>query len=121
MAGNGKEVQDRIPSSLVSDELLEQLKHTHEIIDRPEKFASMFCDVAATQNAVREKLVEILTTSIQHDVNARKEVKKVMKELYDEDWRKFVRSAWGKIALVLWTAISTGIGFWINHWLSTGV
>ena len=103
-------LQDRIPSS-ISHELLADLKKTHDIIDRPEKFAEMFTKVADTQNAVREKLSQILILSIQHDVPAREEMKKVLKEIYDEDWKYFIKSAYGKIALLVWTLLVS----WLTH------
>lgn len=103
-------LQDRIPSS-ISHELLESFKKTHNIIDRPEKFAEMFTSVAESQNAVRNKLAEILVLSIQHDVPTRAEMKKVLKEIYDEDWKRFIRSAWGKLALLGWTLLVA----WLTH------
>jgi len=104
---------ERIPGNL-GDDVVKKLLHTHEIVDRPEKFAEMFTTVAESQNAVRQKLVEILRTSIQHDVESRKEIKKVLKEIYDEDWKHFIRSAWGKIGLAIWTAVSVAIGIWVK-------
>lgn len=103
-------LQDRIPSS-ISQELLESLKKTHDIIDRPEKFAKMFTEVADSQSLVREKLSQILILSIQHDVPTRTEMKKVLKEIYDEDWKHFIKSAWGKLALLGWTLLVA----WLTH------
>lgn len=103
-------VQDRIPSS-ISQELLDGFKKTHDIIDRPEKFAEMFTKVADSQTAVRDKLSQILMLSIQHDVPTRQEVKKVLKEIYDEDWKHFIKSAWGKLALLAWTLLVA----WLTH------
>ena len=103
-------LQDRIPSS-ISQELLNSFKKTHDIIDRPEKFAEMFTNVADSQNAVRDKLAQILILSIQHDVPTRQEMKKVLKEIYDEDWKHFIKSAWGKLALLGWTLLVA----WLTH------
>lgn len=113
MPGTTDQHGERIPSNLGED-VVAKLLHTHEIVDRPEKFAEMFCEVAKTQSAVREKLIEILSSAIQYDVESRKAVKQVLKELHDEDWKHFIRSAWGKIGLALWTAISVAIGIWVK-------
>lgn len=107
---------ERIPGNLGED-VVKKLLHTHEIVDRPEKFAEMFCTVAESQNAVRQKLIEILRTSIQHDVESRKEIKKVLKEIYDEDWKHFIRSIWGKVAAILWTILTLGLGYLFKKYL----
>ena len=91
-----------------------KLETAHKIADRPEEFAKLFCCVADTQNNIRKKLTEILVLSIQHDVPSRKEIKKAIKEIYDEDWRGFLRSVWGKISLVVGILVSALIGAWIN-------
>lgn len=91
--------------------------HTHEIVDRPEKFAEMFCNVAQSQSAVRSKLMEVLRTAIQNDVETRREVKKVLKEIYDEDWKKFARSTGGKIAAVVWTLVTLAIGYFFKTYV----
>lgn len=108
--------EERIPGNL-GDDVVKKLLHTHEIVDRPEKFAEMFVTVAQSQNAVREKLVEILRSSIQHDVESRREIKRVLKEIYDEDWRKFIRSAWGRLALVVWTVITLLLGYLFKRYI----
>jgi hypothetical protein len=75
------------------------------------KFAEMFCKVAESQSAVRQKLMEVLRAAIQHDVDTRKEVKKVLKEIYDEDWKRFIRSTGAKIGAVVWTLLTLAIGY----------
>jgi hypothetical protein len=112
----GKPITDRVPAQEAED-LMAKFKKTHDTIDRPEKFAVMFCSVAESQTAVRQKLVSILQTSIQHDVETRQEVKKILLEIYNEDWKSFVRSAIGKVAILAWTAISLVIGAVINNYL----
>lgn len=111
-----KPLTDRVPVQEAQD-LMAKFQKTHDTIDRPEKFALMFCDVAESQSAVRQKLVSILQTSIQHDVDTRQEVKKVLLEIYNEDWKSFVRTSLGKIAIVLWTVASIAIGSMIDKYL----
>jgi hypothetical protein len=60
---------------------------------------------------VRQKLVEILRTSVQHDVETRKEVRKVLKEIYDEDWKHFIRSTGARVAAVAWTLVTLVLGY----------
>jgi arsenate reductase-like glutaredoxin family protein len=107
---------ERIPASL-SDDVLQKLLHTHNIVDRPEMFAEMFCKIAETQSAVRTKLMEVLRVAIQHDVPTRSEVKKVLKEIYDEDWKRFIRSTGAKIGAVVWTLITLAAGYFFKKYI----
>lgn len=104
----------KVPSSYIDKELFENLKKTSAIIDRPEKFAQMFCSVADTQIDIRQKLSSILLLSIQKDIASRDEIKKVLIEIYKEDWRRFVRSAWGKIGFVVWTLFTALFSAWLG-------
>ena len=111
-----KPITDRVPAN-EAEVLMAKFKETHDTIDRPEKFAIMFCSVAESQTAVREKLVSILQTSIKHDVETREQVKNILLEIYAEDWKSFIRSSIGKIAIFVWTVITLIIGAIINSYL----
>jgi len=70
-----------------------------------------------SQTAVREKLVSILQSSIKLDVETREQVKNILLEIYAEDWKSFIRSSLGKIAIFVWTVITLIISAIINSYL----
>jgi hypothetical protein len=107
---------ERIPASL-SDDVLKKLLHTHDIVDRPEMFAEMFCKVAESQSAVRTKLMGVLIIAIQNDVETRNEMKKVLKEIYDEDWKRFIRSTGAKVGAIVWTIVTLALGYFFRKYI----
>lgn len=96
-----------------TDEFI-SLKNTQEKIERPDQFAELFCAAAKTQTSVKDLLRELLQEIIATDPKARESLNGLIKQVFQQDWRAFIRSAWGKFALVTWTVVSVGIGAWIK-------
>ncbi|PIR54711.1 hypothetical protein COU74_03080 [Candidatus Peregrinibacteria bacterium CG10_big_fil_rev_8_21_14_0_10_36_19] len=90
------------------------LKSAQEKIERPDQFAEVFCAAAKTQTSVKDLLRELLQEIIATDPKARESLNGLIKEVFQQDWKAFVRSAWGKFALLSWTLVAAGIGAWVK-------
>lgn len=101
-------------SGTLGDEVVQKLL---QVIDRPEKFAEMFCSVAETQVSVRKKLIDILKEAVKTDTEAREAMKVILKEIYADDFKYWFRSVWGKIAIGLWTLLVVVATAWATNFL----
>ena len=86
-----------------------KLEKTHDTIDRPEKFAALFCKVAKEQVAVQELLSKMINRSIQSE-ESKKHLTGVIRHINSQEWKSFVRSTGGKTALAIWTVITLFLG-----------
>lgn len=90
------------------------LKSAQEKIERPDQFAEVFCAAAKTQTSVKNLLRELIQEILATDPKARESLNGLIKEVFQQDWRAFIRSTWGKFALVAWTIIAASLGAWIK-------
>lgn len=91
-----------------------KLEKTHDVLDRPEKFAELFCDVAKNQVSVQTLIKDMIRDSLTTDSKARDGLLSLIKQAMNEDWRTWFRSAWGKAGLALWTVATLALGAWLN-------
>lgn len=91
-----------------------KLDKAHDLVDRPEKFAKLFCDVAKNQVSVQALIKEMIRESVATDPKSREALLGLIRQALREDWKTWVRSAWGKAGLALWTAGTLALGAWIN-------
>ena len=99
----------------LSDADAKKLEESYAIVDRADRLAELFCKAAETQISVRQKILDVLKLAIETDAPSREQVKKILKEIHDEDWRMFVKSAWAKIGIVVWTLVTALISAYIGH------
>lgn len=95
-----------------------KLEKAHDVLDRPEKFAKLFCDVAKNQVSVQALIKDMIRDSLNNDTKARESLLGLIRHAMREDWRVWLRSAWGKAGLALWTVATIGLGAWINSLFS---
>lgn len=86
-----------------------KLQKTHDTLDRPEKFAELFCDVAKKQVVVQDLLRSMIQKTIQSE-ESKKHITGLIRQINKDEWKSFVRSAWGKVALVVWTVCTIALG-----------
>lgn len=91
-----------------------KLEKAHDVLDRPEKFAKLFCDVAKNQVSVQTLLKEMIRESLTSDTKSRDALLGLIKQAMRDDWRIWLRSAWGKAGLAIWTVATIALGAWIN-------
>lgn len=91
-----------------------KLEKAHKIADRPDEFAKLFCKVAKEQTIVQDMINDMIRKALNTDVSSRGALQGLIQVAYKEDWKAFVKSAWGKIALVVWTLITALISAWIG-------
>lgn len=89
----------------LSDNDSNKLDTAFKLADRPEEFAKLFCTVAKEQTSVKNQIIDILKEILMSDVCARNELKHIIQSVQKEDWRNFVKSAWGKTSLLIWTIV----------------
>lgn len=97
-----------------SDEFL-NLKDTQQKVERPDGFAKLFCEAAKSQTAVKDLLKEIIQDLLETDVKAQNVLKRLIQEVFKQDWRAFIKTVWGKFALIAWTAITALIAVLIDR------
>jgi hypothetical protein len=92
-----------------------KLDKTHDLLDRPEKFAKFFVDVSIAQTAIQNRINEMIRKALKDDNDSKKALIELIKSAQKEDWRAFVKSAWGKVALGIWTLIVALFSAWMGH------
>ncbi|QQR61107.1 hypothetical protein IPH19_01410 [Candidatus Uhrbacteria bacterium] len=105
-AASGRE--DENIAFSVTDQL--HLKTVHDAIDRPDKFAELFCQAAKTQTSVKEVLWEQIRSILTTDVEARNALKVIVREVEKEDVRIFGK----KIGFGVWTLFTIGMGAFLG-------
>lgn len=90
---------------------IKELKTTVDKIDRPDKFAVLFCEAAQTQVAIKNRLGEVVKEIIADD----KSVKEKIKELLKEIQRDNIRFMLSGVTWVLTSAISAAIGSIVTY------
>lgn len=91
-----------------------KLEKAHDLLDRPEKFAKLFCDVAKNQVTVQTLLKEMIREALRGDTESREALMKLIRQAMKEDWRTWARSAWGKVGLAAWTVVTLAIGAYLD-------
>jgi hypothetical protein len=94
-----------------------KLQKVHDAIDRPDKFAEIFVKAAQNQVSVKDLFRTMIRETLNTDVQARDALKGIIKQVNKEDWRSFVRSAWGKVSLVIWTVVTLAIGYLFRKYI----
>jgi hypothetical protein len=92
-----------------------KLDRAHDIIDRPEKFAAHFRTVARTQTDIKRVIVEIIRECLESDIDAKKQLKNLIREVEQENWKSFLKSTWGKVGVGIWTVITLALGAFFTH------
>lgn len=110
---NRKKIMAKRDDIFSTDEFI-SLKTTQEKVERPDQFAELFCKAAETQTSVKDLLKKLLQDIIATDPKARESLNGLIKDVFEQDWKAFVRSAWGKFALIAWTIIAAGLGAWVS-------
>lgn len=98
-------------------EYRQKVDAVHDAIVHPDKFADVFCAALETQRKMTEILKRELTAMLKTDADARESLKAIIKECEKEDWKVFVKSAFGKVSLGVWTVAVLVVGVLIQKWL----
>lgn len=77
----------------------QQLKKVHDVIEHPDKFSEVFCTALASQVKMREDLFKVMLQLLRSDIDSRKELKTIIREVEKED----VRFVLKKIGFGGWT------------------
>lgn len=81
-----------------------QVKATHEILDRPDRFAEYFDAVSTSQSKIKEVFRRELLEFLRTNVEGREEIKKMIREVDKEDrwslFRKFGLGVWSLLLAV---------------------
>ncbi len=91
-----------------------KLDKTHDVLDRPEKFAKLFCDVARKQVDMQTFLKEVMRELIATDPKARDSLLGLIRQAMKEDWKSWLRSRGGMVIFGIWTLITIAFGAWIS-------
>lgn len=91
-----------------------KLDQAYEAIDRPDRFAKIFCKVAEDQVMVQKTINKLIQKALAQDVDSRSALKGIVRQVLKEDWRSFVRSTGGKLAILLWTLAVLFLGAWAD-------
>jgi Ni,Fe-hydrogenase III large subunit len=92
-----------------------KLESAHDLVQRPDKFAEVFVKAAETQTSIKLLIRKEIKDSLALDPDSRSSLKDLIAEQFREDWRAFVKSAWGKIGLLVWTVIVALVTGWAVH------
>lgn len=89
-----------------------KLQTAHEAVERPDKFAELFCKAAKTQTAIKDILWDELRKLLASDQAARESLKGIIREVEKEDWKflgkKFFIGIWTLVVIVL-TSIANAL------------
>ena len=110
--GNGSSDE----STFNSDAQL-KLDKAHNVIDRPEKFAAHFRNVAKSQTDIKKVIMEIVRECIESDVETRKHFKNLIREVENENWRGFLKTLGGKAFFGIWTLIVIVVTAIVNKFI----
>ena len=88
-----------------------KLQTAHDAIQHPDKFAEIFCNAAQSQVSIKQYIRQELQESLTSDVKTKDAMRVIIKQHFDEDWRTWLKSAWGKFAILIWTLIVA----WLTH------
>jgi hypothetical protein len=78
-----------------------KLETSHEILERPDKFAEYFDDLCGSQNKVKEVFRREIVSLLKSNIEARTELKALIKEVEKEDFRLLIK----KFGFSIWSAI----------------
>lgn len=92
------------------------IKKLSETIDQPDKFAEVFCSAARSQKIIDCVLKETMRDLMKSDSETRSMIKEMLREVESEDWRSFVRKAFGSIwslSLIAFGAVLAAVLRWL--------
>lgn len=91
----------------------EEFKSKLDRIDRPDKFATFFCEAAKSQVAIKESLSDIVKEIIADNKGVKDKIKDIMKEIQKDNIR-FMLSG---ISWVVSCAVSAVIGAVVTYFI----
>jgi hypothetical protein len=83
-----------------------KLDTAHEILQRPDKFAKLFCDAANKQVDIQNTIKKFIKDSLESDIQTRNALKGMIRHENKESWKAFMMSTGGKIGLGIWTIVT---------------
>lgn len=91
-------------------------KETYETIDRPEKFAELFCKVAESQTNIQDFLKKFVINFTKENPEFKKELRQLIKDEFKKDYRAWLRTTAGKIGFAIWTILIIILTTLISKW-----
>ena len=64
-------------------------------------------------------IIEIIRECLESDVDARKQFKNMIREVESENWKAFLKTTWGRIALGLWTLVVIAVTAFAEAWFNS--
>ena len=110
-----QEVINPLEERLVAVE--EQSKESHDKLLTPHLFEVVLCDAMKTQSNIKGAIKVILLEQLATDSPARIEIKKILKEIVNDDWKLWMRTTLGKVVTVGGAIILLVIGALIQKWI----
>jgi hypothetical protein len=92
-----------------------KLNLAHDILQHPDKFAEVFVKAAQTQVSVKQLIRTEIRECLASDVDSIKYLKSLIADHIKEDWKAFLRTWIGKIALLMWTVLVALIGVLVGR------
>lgn len=92
-----------------------KLDKTHDMLDRPEKFAEFFKKCASNYTPIKDLLKSIIQEIIESDVDGKKAFRKLIREEVNEDWKAIISLLTPKIWGVFLILLGALIGFASSH------
>jgi len=93
-----------------------KLDKTHDILDRPEKFAQFFVKVSKEQTGIQDRINEMIRKAIKEE-DSKKVITELIKSAQKGDWHAFARSIGGKIAFAVWSVALVVITILLQNYL----
>jgi hypothetical protein len=107
-----------------------KLESAHDLVQRPDKFAEVFVKAAETQTSIKQLIRKEIRESLALDPESRTSLRGLIAEQFKEaeisnrvrhsfpgrvNWRALIKSAWGKIGILVWTVIVALVTGWAVH------